>query len=570
MASFKTQKINDKKPELSRSLKIVRWIALWVLSIFSIGFIFVIGLRLLGGMPQQFIDRIESGTGMFETALNTVKNITAPTGEKKTNILLVGIGGKWHDGGELTDSILLASINGTKNTISMISIPRDLYIAYPGGYEGRINELYSFWKKQWAGIDYLKNKITEITGEKIDFYGVIDFTGFKKVVDILGGIEVDVPEDLVDREYPTINWDYTTFSVKKWLQTFDGDTALKYARSRHSTSDFSRSARQQLIIKAIKDKFMQLGFITDAGKIYDVIREIENHFETDLPNTTIFNLALTAKDIHNDRFVSVNLNNNCSSSALNCQPWSFLYNPNRDFFNGASVLLVEWLAGTKKEDKWIQTERFGRLVFNYPEYFINKDEITVINGTKQEWVGNLAGIQLRKLGFTLSRKKPIISSTGVLEKSLVRIYWDPETQIGINPESDTFKALDELVDVEIVATWSNLYVVDDGPKIEIILGKDYKEVFPFIRGTTYSFIGPSPEKPKKEDSTDSFVGTGKVIKPSTKNTDKTTTTPPSKETTQKSTQTIDEKKNTTSPTKQETNNTSVNTDTITSSIFENN
>ena len=64
-------------------------------------------------------------------------------------------------------------------------------------------------------MQYLKDKVTEITGEKIAYYGIIDFTGFKKVVDILGGIEVEVPEDLIDREYPTINWQYSTFAVRK-------------------------------------------------------------------------------------------------------------------------------------------------------------------------------------------------------------------------------------------------------------------------------------------------------------------------------------------------------------------
>lgn len=78
---------------------------------------------------------------------------------------------------------------------------------------------------------------------------MIDFAGFKDIINILGGISIDVPESILDREYPDNNWGYMTFQVQKGLQNFDGDTALKYARSRHSTSDFDRSNRQQLIIK---------------------------------------------------------------------------------------------------------------------------------------------------------------------------------------------------------------------------------------------------------------------------------------------------------------------------------
>ena len=99
------------------------------------------------------------------------------------------------------------------------------------------------------GIKLLAEKVSEITGQSIDEYMVIDFSGFKSIVDALGGIEIDVPKDLVDREYPDNNWGYEVFSVRRGLQTFNGERALKYARSRHSTSDFDRSERQQLIIK---------------------------------------------------------------------------------------------------------------------------------------------------------------------------------------------------------------------------------------------------------------------------------------------------------------------------------
>ncbi len=99
------------------------------------------------------------------------------------------------------------------------------------------------------GIKLLAEKVSEITGQGIDGYIVIDFSGFKNIVDALGGIHIDVPKDLVDREYPDNNWGYEVFTVRAGPQDFDGATALKYARSRHSTSDFDRSERQQLLLK---------------------------------------------------------------------------------------------------------------------------------------------------------------------------------------------------------------------------------------------------------------------------------------------------------------------------------
>jgi LCP family protein required for cell wall assembly len=119
-------------------------------------------------------------------------------------------------------------------------------------------------KSEKQGINYLAAKVSEITGQSINHYLVVDFRGFQKIVDVLGGVEVDVPHDLIDRMYPVDGQDrYTTLIIRSGPQYFDGSTALKYARSRHSTSDFDRSERQQIIIKAIKERALSAGFLTN-------------------------------------------------------------------------------------------------------------------------------------------------------------------------------------------------------------------------------------------------------------------------------------------------------------------
>jgi LCP family protein required for cell wall assembly len=96
--------------------------------------------------------------------------------------------------------------------------------------------------------------LEQILGLKIDYYALVDFGGFKEVIDALGGITVDVPEAFSDSTYPTENNGYMTVSFTGGIQKMNGEKALQYARSRHTTSDFSRSLRQQIIIKAIIDK----------------------------------------------------------------------------------------------------------------------------------------------------------------------------------------------------------------------------------------------------------------------------------------------------------------------------
>lgn len=102
----------------------------------------------------------------------------------------------------------------------------------------------------------------------------VDFIGFVQAVDAVGGVDIDVPYTLVDPEYPGPNYSYQTFSITKGPHHLDGETALKYARSRHSTSDFSRSGRQQQIIKALGEKVKNEGILSNPSKILSLVTNI--------------------------------------------------------------------------------------------------------------------------------------------------------------------------------------------------------------------------------------------------------------------------------------------------------
>lgn len=111
---------------------------------------------------------------------------------------------------------MLASLNNDDKRVTLLSIPRDLYVAYPlEKGAGKINSLYELGINNKVGIKYLADKVSEITGQQIDHYVVIDFSGFKNIIDTLGGVQVDVPEDLIDTEYPDDNWGYETLIVRK-------------------------------------------------------------------------------------------------------------------------------------------------------------------------------------------------------------------------------------------------------------------------------------------------------------------------------------------------------------------
>lgn len=173
-------------------------------------------------------------------------------GENIRGILILG------DHGGLTDTIMVAAINPSLKTVSLISIPRDLYI------DGRkINEIYRNF-----GADTLKVYLHDITGLTISDYVRVDLAGFRQVVDLLGGIDLNVEKDIEDKNYPTGDGNVETFSLSSGWQHLDGATALKYARTRHGDSDFERAKRQQKVIEATLTKANAMG-ITDVAKLLE-------------------------------------------------------------------------------------------------------------------------------------------------------------------------------------------------------------------------------------------------------------------------------------------------------------
>lgn len=354
----------------------------------------------------------------------------------------------------------------------MLSIPRDLYVEFPTRGRGKINETYMRAAKGGteAGMKALSDKITEITGEPVDAYFNIDFKGFSKFIDVLGGITVDVPEDLVDTSYPDDNWGYQTFRIKKGLQLLDGDTALKYARSRHSTSDFDRSKRQQLVLKAIKEKLLSMNALTSPTKLQGLYYAIVDHVKTDLSMGQLFSLALFAKELPSDHILSFNLNDACFQSASLCDVGSFLYTPARDDFGGASVLLPDD-ANNVKVSAYKSINIFANLIFNYPNIYLDKDEIYVVNATKNSGLANKLALKLKRYGFNVPEKGSILSTKDSYPQS--KIYFVHGTDgTGISENSETLSGLSFFLPASSEAVSESKYVKYLGPRIEIVLGND--------------------------------------------------------------------------------------------------
>jgi polyisoprenyl-teichoic acid--peptidoglycan teichoic acid transferase len=246
---------------------------------------------------------------------------SAPVGQLasyngRTNILVMGKAGGIHDGPDLTDTMMLVSVSLTSPDVKIISIPRDTWIPE---IRAKINSAY-YWgnqKKPGDGITFAKAITQIVVGVPIQYGALIDFSGFKDVIDEIGGIEVDVENSFTDYYYPIAGREndtcggndpeymcrYETLSFTQGKLLMSGDMALKFVRSRHADgiegTDVAREARQQKVIAAIKNKFSDKNTYTNIGKDLAISKVILKSIETDLDYPTATIVARRVYDSRN-------------------------------------------------------------------------------------------------------------------------------------------------------------------------------------------------------------------------------------------------------------------------------
>lgn len=288
----------------------------WILSllVFFIGIIALFGFFFLkvSSTFGKISDKPVSSESVIKSIISTIQennDVENLKGfkEDRINILLLGMAGeKVKTGGYLTDTIMLASIDTKSLKVSLLSIPRDLLVRQ-NDYYTKINAVYQIGLQKDEKADLIMETIEKITGQKIHYYLTMDFEGFTKIVDSLDGINVDVKEDILDKQYPGPNYSYEIFKLEKGLQTLDGATALKYARTRHDDlqGDFGRAKRQQQTLQAMRNKIFSLETFLNPFKINEMLNTLGNHIHTNISTEEIGSFVELAKKIDSQNVSSV-------------------------------------------------------------------------------------------------------------------------------------------------------------------------------------------------------------------------------------------------------------------------
>lgn len=227
-------------------------------------------------------------------------------GTDRVNILVMGVDQREHEQGPWrTDTMLVLTLDPVTMSGGMFSIPRDLWVPIPGYAEGRINtahyigEAYDYP----GGGPALAVKTTQYNfGVRIHHYARINFNAFEQMVDLIGGIDVCVEEDIADPTYPDEGYGYDPLYIQAGCQHFDGEMALKYARTRHTAGgDFDRAKRQQQVLLAVFEQVTRLHLLPQlAPRAPELWQTLKGSVVTDLTLDQVIALARLASEVETE------------------------------------------------------------------------------------------------------------------------------------------------------------------------------------------------------------------------------------------------------------------------------
>ena len=223
--------------------------------------------------------------------------------DRKVNFLVLGIPGGSYDGPNLSDSMIIFTYDFNKNKIFTLSIPRDVW---SDTLKDRLNSAYAYGEsiKRGGGLILAKAEVGAIIGMPIQYAAAINFDNFKELIDFFGGIDVDIKNSFIDKKYPIEGKEndnckgdedykcrYETIRFEKGVMHMNGDTALKFVRSRNAQgaegSDFARVKRQQLVIESLQKKLLKETNVLNSKKMKLVFNKIDNSLERDFTNQQI-------------------------------------------------------------------------------------------------------------------------------------------------------------------------------------------------------------------------------------------------------------------------------------------
>ncbi|MBN1285521.1 MAG: LCP family protein [Anaerolineae bacterium] len=332
--------------------------------------------------------------------LNAAPTLTLfiPTPDpSRTTVLLLGIDEREiEEGPWRTDTMILLSLDPLRNTLSMLSIPRDLWVNIPGYEPSRINQAHFFGDASnypGGGPALAMRTVEQTLGVPVDHYVLVNFEVFLTLMDALikelpaGGVEICVAEEIHDERYPVPgSYDVMTVHFDAGCQLMNGEQLLQYARTRHGNSDFDRSARQQQIIRALRDEIVSFGGIqVMLGQAQSLWEAVRDGLRTDLTLDQIIALGFAAQSVPPEAIHSAVIDSNYVSFGETPDYQQVLI-PNRDSVRALAQMLFNPPLSTDELARLAREREAGASVY-------------VSNGTAVQGLAASAADNLRAGGL---------------------------------------------------------------------------------------------------------------------------------------------------------------------------
>jgi len=270
-------------------------------------------------------------------------------------------------------------------------------------------------------------------------------------------LDIEVPYDIVDSEYPDENFGYEPFEIRKGPNHLDGKTALKYARSRSTTSDFGRSARQQQLIKAMGTKAKETGFYKKSGSIMNFLKIYSDNVETTFTLRELIGLLAYSTDMDPGNTVTMQLNDRNALYDSFIEPGGFLYAPPRNLFDGAAVLLP--VSIPEFPVTWKQIRALRKLLFESRDIYLAKPTVSILNAGAPSGHARKLATEMTRYGFPVdvianaSMSKQDLSFVSASDKKINNFF------------SSLLKMNSRDIPTELPA--------DEIRELTIVIGKDY-------------------------------------------------------------------------------------------------
>lgn len=378
----------------------------------------------------------------------------------RINVLLMGRGGGNHDGPDLTDTMMIDSIDVVNHTSTLISIPRDLWVDVPNQGAMKINGAFEAGEFKYlgsetpgstnpnaiqAGFDEADQVVESVMGVTIHYNVLVSFQAFQQGVDAVDGVTVKVPSDLVD---PTMAWENGNNPVlaKAGTDSFNGKQALNYVRSRETTSDFARGQRQRAVLLALKTKVETLGTLSNPLKIAKLAKTFGDNVHTDLSLKNATRLYGIVRQVPDTKTTSIGLsdapNNYVTTGTLAGQSIAL---PSAGLFNYGAI------------------QAYIRTQLKDPYLIKENATITVLNGTQIEGLAGTKANDLKALGYNVLQTGNA-PTTNYVQTTLV--------DMTNGKDSHTRKYLEQRLGLTATTELPDNSIKASGADFVIILGSD--------------------------------------------------------------------------------------------------